>query len=248
MYSALAPCYDRLMTDVDYEGWSEYICGTIDRLTGNRAKRVLDIGCGTGEMTIRLSRRGYEMTGLDLSPEMLSLAENKSRSEGLEITYALQDMRSLRLANRVDAVTCCLDGMGYLLSDRDFISCLKSVRKCLNPGGLLIFDVNTPYKFESIYADRDYILEDEGVLCAWHNEYDRESGICEFALSVFSENPDGSYSRSDELQRERCRDEKEIKTALLRTGFILRSLHGDFDGNPPASNAERWYFTAQLPE
>lgn len=243
-YSAIAPYYDRLMTGVDYDGWADYLCGIFDEIAPGKVKRILDIGCGTGEMTVRMAKRGYDVTGTDISQEMLSLAESKARAGDLNITFALQDMRMLRMANKVDAVICCLDGMNYMCEKGDLLRCMKSVRACLNDGGIFCFDMNTPYKFENIYGTRDYILEDERVLCAWRNEYLPEKKICLFDLSFFTENPDGSYSRSDEYQRERCYTEKDIKSELLRAGFLLRHLHGDTDGSSPSDNTERWYFTA----
>ncbi len=241
-YTAAAPYYDRLMTGVDYDRWADYLCGIFDEI--GKVRRVLDIGCGTGEMTLRMAERGYEVTGIDISSDMLALAENKARNAGADITFALQDMRMLRMANRVDAVICCLDGMNYLCGKNDLLRCMRSVRECLNDGGCFCFDMNTPYKFGNIYADRDYILEDEGVLCAWSNEYDRESGLCDFTLSFFAPDSDGRYMRTDEYQTERCYEEKEIKRELLRSGLVLKYMHGDLDRSAPEADTERWYFTA----
>lgn len=246
MYTALAPYYDALMADVDYGAWADFLCGEFAKAkfaqVNEKVRRVLDIGCGTGAITVELAKRGYELTGADISSDMLAVAERRSREADAGASFIMQDMRELRLANRVDAAVCCIDSLNYLTKGLN--RCFSAVRGCLNEGGLFIFDVNTPYKFENIYAGHDYILENEGVLCAWQNDYDPSSRICEFALSLFIEQPDGSYIRRDELQRERCYSDKELKAALLRNGFILLGEYGSTDRSSPTNTDERRFYTA----
>ena len=191
-------------------------------------ERVLDIGCGSGSLTIELEKRGYRMIGADISSEMLALADRKSRDAGLNIQYIARDMRDITLANKVDAVVSCLDSINYLTHGLN--RCFKSVADCLNPGGLFIFDINTPEKFKNVYGQRDYIIENEGVTLAWQNDFNEESGICEFYLSFFIEQPDGSYIRRDETQYERMYSYREIRASLLRAGLIPIFEENKFDG------------------
>ncbi len=243
-YGALAAYYDRLNSDIDYIAWADFICSFF---INNKTpiKLVLDLACGTGSMTAELARRGYEMTGADISPDMLAEAKRRSDETGLDILYICQDMRGIELYGTVDAVVCCLDSINYLTETDGLTACFSGVKRYLAPGGLFIFDVNTPYKFENIYGDRDYILETDGVLCAWRNFYNRRSGLCRFEISLFIEGPDGSYTRRDEIQTERCLSLRTIKNTLKKSGLTLDSVYGGFERNKATDTDERWYFIAR---
>ena len=204
-------------------------------------------------MTVELASRGHDMIGVDLSEDMLS--EAYLRSEGKGILYLCQDMKSFELYGTVGAVVCCLDSLNYLLTENDLSKCLSCVHNYLDPDGLFVFDINTPYKFEKVYSDNAYILEDEidygdgeppsPVFCGWQNEYNREDGICEFYLTLFEETPDGRYIRSEEHQRERCYTLEAVKKLLSENSFEFLGCFSDFEFNSPDENCERWYIVAR---
>ena len=245
-YDAIARVYDKLNAELDYEAWAEFFEKCFDRYLGKRPEIVLDLACGTGRMTRTLAARGYDMIGVDGSEAMLSEAYMQG---GAGILYLLQDMRSFELYGTVGAVVCCLDSINYLLEKKDVKKVFSLVHNYLDPDGLFIFDVNTPHKFENIYGNEAYILEDDGedgaVFCGWQNEYDRESGICEFFLSLFEENEDGTYSRSDEHQRERCYDYETLCDLLSESGFEVLGRYADFEFSETAEDTERWYIAAR---
>ena len=157
-------------------------------------------------------------------------------------------MRRFELYGTVGAVVCCLDSLNYLIEDGDLAECFACVHNYLDPNGLFVFDVNTPYKFQNIYADNAYILEDtvDGapVYCGWQNDYDAESGICGFCLSVFRER-DGVYVREDEEQHERCYTKKQITETLEACGFEVVGTYSGYAFEQPQENTERWYFAAR---
>ena len=250
-YESIARVYDRLNAEIDYGAWADFIEKCFDRFLAQKPRLVLDLACGTGRMTRELSARGYDMIGVDGSADMLSCAMSEPR-EG--ILYLLQDMRSFELYGTVGAVVCCLDSINYLLEDKDLSDTLACVHNYLDPDGLFIFDVNSPYKFENVYSDNAYILEDEvedeegntrAVFCGWQNQYDRDSGVCDFYLTLFEEDEDGSYIRSDEHQRERCYTLEQLKGALDRAGMELVGVYGDFELNEPTATQERWYIASR---
>lgn len=253
-YGALAWVYDRLNAEIDYALWADFVEECFRRYGKERPALVLDLACGTGRMTVELARRGYDMIGVDGSEDMLMEAYN--RSEGMGILYLCQDMRTFELYGTVGGVTCCLDSLNYLTGDGDLVKAIRNVRLYLEPGGLFLFDVNTPYKFEHIYGDEAYILEEElppdeeggdavPIYCGWQNSYDRESRLCDFWLSIFLEWEKGSYRRYDEHQRERCYTLGEIRSALESNGFELMGVFGGYDFSPPAEETPRWYFVAR---
>ena len=248
-YNAIARVYDRLNAEIDYKAWADFIEQCFDKYMDAKPEILLDLACGTGRMTYELASRGYDMIGVDGSDDMLSEAYGRGTSvNGSNILYILQDMRSFELYGTVGAVTCCLDSMNYLTEDGDFEKCLHTVHNYLEPNGLFVFDMNTPYKFENVYGDNAYILEDgtdgREVYCGWQNYYDRESKICSFSLSLFEED-NGRYIRSDEEQYERCYSLEEIENSLSKCGFELLFVSKDYKFSKIDENTERWYFIAK---
>ncbi len=256
-YNAVARIYDRLNSDIDYAAWADFFEACFDRFLPARPSLVLDLACGTGSMTLELAARGYDMIGVDGSADMLAEAYN--RASGLpRLLFLQQDMREFELYGTVGAVTCCLDSLNYLLSPDDLVRCFATVHNYLDPGGLFLFDMNTPYKFSHVYADNAYILEDElvwdegeeteeraAVFCGWQNDYHPDTQICDFSLSIFEELPNGSYRRSDEHQQERCYALSEILDALKAAKLEPLGVWQDFGFASPDDTAERWYFAAR---
>ena len=270
-YNAIAGVYDRINSGVDYADWAEYVELLFDRYLKSRPELVLDLACGTGRMTLEMSARGYDMIGVDLSEEMLAKAcdamydmidEGKLPSEGRRPLFLCQDMSGFELYGTVGAALCCLDSLNYLTGEGELFKTFKTVHNYLDPDGLFIFDMNTPYKFESVYGENAYVYElDEGgeqpkSFCVWQNFYDKDSRLCDFFLTLFEEGSDGRYARSDEEQCERCYSFDEIKGALTESGFELLQVSDGYkeggaeksaEPSPDAlpADTERWYFAAR---
>lgn len=269
-YRAVAGVYDRLNREIDYNRWSRFLEDCFDRYLPARPRIVLDLACGTGRMTFPLADRGYDMIGIDGSEDMLAEAYRKSTERTVRILdetgseelpegitaplFLCQDMRSFELYGTVDAAVCCLDSINYLCGDGDLDACLSCLYLYLAPGGLLVFDVNSPATFETVYGSNAYILEDSlpeengvesSVFCGWQNEYDPRTRLCRFYLSVFREDGDGRYVRTDEEQTERCYSRTELEAALDRTGFDLCGVFGGFDFSPAEESDPRWYIVAR---
>ncbi len=246
-YYALALVYDRLNAEIDYSAWASYIDSKIKAHSRIDTSLVLDLCCGTGSMTVELDRLGYDMTGVDLSPEMLDVARAKAAALEREknILFLCQDMCEFELYGTVQAVVSCLDSLNHLDSEDDLDKVLALVNNYLESGGIFCFDINSEYKFENIYSDNAYVLEDEGIYCGWQNAYDRESRICEFYTSIFTENEDGSYERYDDYEREYCFSRESVERLLLKNGFELISVDSGIDGAPVTDTSERLYYTVR---
>ena len=250
-YEALAGAYDGLMQDGLHRKRADYLLRQF-RKSGLEIRSVLDLACGTGTIACMLAEEGYIVTATDGSEEMLTEAARKAADLELDQPpfFLHQSMPRLRLAEPVDAVISTVDSLNYLTRPGDVQETFRRVGKYLKPGGLFIFDVNSPYKFENIYGNNAYILEgehDDGgqIFCGWQNEYDRESGICDFYLSVFEEGEDGAYFRADEQQRERCYDLDSLKRILKVSGFEFVGVYADFDFSAPVEETERFYIVAR---
>ena len=256
-YNAISRVYDKLNSEIDYDAWADFIEACFDRYLPKRPELVLDLACGTGSMTLALAKKQYDMIGIDGSAEMLAEAYNRAAGK-TDVLFLHQDMRCFELYGTVGAVTCCLDSLNYLLSPADLDACFSCVHNYLDPNGLFLFDMNTPHKFETVYADNAYVLEDElvwdegteteeraAIYCGWQNTYHADSRLCDFDLTLFEEMPDGSYRRSDEHQRERCYMLDEIKAALSKANLELLGLFSDTRFSAPTDTTDRWYFVAR---
>lgn len=254
-YRALAYVYDRLNAQVDYEAWADFVQACFSEYLASEPSLVLDLACGTGSMTFALARRGYDMIGVDGSEDMLTVALDRRDVLGLPgVLFLHQDMRKFELYGTVGAITCCLDSVNYLLTEQDVRACFLCAHNYLDPDGLFLFDVNTPYKFANIYGDHAYVLEDtmlgdgggeRNIFCGWQNDFDAVSGRCLFDLSLFEQTEDGRYVRSDEQQEEQCYDRQTLERLLLETGFELLGCFGDLKFGKPDEKTPRWYFVAR---
>lgn len=247
-YDVMASIYDRMNEELDYARWADFIEAQFSRFALAKPELVLDLAAGTGSMTVELARRGYDMIAVDLSEDMLSAAADRIADAGLTGVLLLrQDMTSFELYGTVDAVVCCLDSVNHLTRPGDMEKCFSLVHNYLNPDGLFLFDVNTPHKFKTVYGMNDFILDDEenGTVCCWRNAYDEKSGLCDFDLTIFTENSDGTYRRSDTLQRERSFTEEQLRRALTDAGFAVLGIFSDHAFTPAGDEDDRWYIAAR---
>ena len=247
IYDLIAPIYDKINGEIDYSLWADFIEKIVkEHYTLGTPELVLDLGCGTGRMTRELASRGYDMTGVDYSAEMLDIARGKAEQEGLRnILWLCQDMRSFELYGTVELVVSCLDCINHITKSAELSECFRLVHNYLSPEGLFVFDINGKYKFENIYSDRAYVMEEGGDVCIWQNSYDPGTRICDFYITLFSENTDGSYDRHDEMQREKMYTLRAIRKLLSDNSLELVGAYSDFSFTPATDADERIYFVAR---
>ena len=238
-YTALAEAYDSLNASVDYRAWAAGIAEKLKASGLPDGALVLDLACGTGGITLPLAALGYDMIGVDVSPDMLSVARRKPGAE--KVLWLCQDMRSFELYGTVGAVVSCLDSVNYLTGRAGLSKCFSLVHNYLDPGGLFLFDVNAPRAFRDRYGDNQYVLEAPHVFCGWKNHFDPKSGLCDFELTLFCEQ-NGAWRRYDERQRERCWSPKTLDSLLSEAGFERLSLSEDLSGTPPTEASQRLFF------
>lgn len=240
IYRDFAFYYDRLMREVNYVQWADYI---IEIFRRNRLKPglIADLGCGTGSFCLEMARRGYEMIGIDISAEMLSCARQKALEADADILFLNQDMTSFELYGTVDAVTCLMDSVNYVTYKSDLKRLFKLVTNYLNPGGLLVFDINSPYKFENILSSNVFCETDKEASYIWQNCYDKTRRLCRFDLAFFVKEGE-LYRRFDEVHYERSYSEDELLEMLTAAGLELCSIYGEFGFKRPMENCERLFF------
>ncbi|MBD5133736.1 MAG: class I SAM-dependent methyltransferase [Clostridiales bacterium] len=239
-YTVLARSYDRLTADVDYEKWADYIERHFRR-SKRPVRSVVELGCGTGSLTKLLAERGYAMTAVDLSPDMLAVADQKCR--GLDVRLVCQDMSRLALLEPADAVISCLDSVNYVTRPAALRRTFRRVYRALAPGGLFLFDAKTPAALEG--ADgQTYLDEDDGLFCVWRGEYSPRRRVCGYGLDLFVREEDGGWSRGGEYHEEYAYTVEELDGFLREAGFRHIKLYGDKTMRGPKEGAQRIFFAA----
>lgn len=237
-YSSLAEVYDKLTENVEYEKRAEYIHSL---LLKNGAERgvLLDLACGTGTLSLELSKFGYDMILCDLSAEMLSFARERLP----EALILCQSMTELDLYGTINHAVCSLDSINHLLKPCDVKAAFSSVSLFMEKGGVFVFDVNTPYKHEKVLGNNSFVSEKDNIFCVWQNSYKKKSKTVDINIDIFIEE-ENKYERLRESFSERAYSIDDIKKWLGETGFEVTGVYDDLTENELTETSERVYFTA----
>ena len=249
-YHVLARYYDRLMDEVDYDAWCDYVLDIVGRVQSRGARiaggRILDLACGTGEFAYRLCQRGFQVTAIDISPAMLAMAEAKARSHDVAVELLQQDMRTFEVFDEYDIVFCLCDSMNYLLYPADWLTTFQRVFEVLSPRGLFVFDVNTPHKLATVYGDQTYAADQGDFAYIWENDYDPDTSICHMELTFFVQEHKrtgtSSYEKLTETHVQKGLSPKAIIELVRYAGFELLGQYGDLTYNMPNDTSERITF------
>lgn len=242
-YGAFAGIYDLLMDDFDYPRWAEYYVRLLER-AGVRPKTLADVACGTGSLTIPFAKRGFRVTGVDLSGEMLEVAANKARKSGVQAMFVRQDMAQLRLPRPVDALVCGCDGVNYLLTDDRVKQFFESAHAAIRPGGVLAFDVSSAYKIEHVLGNGFFGEERDEVAYLWSNRFDESARTVQMDLTFFCREPSGLYRRFEERHVQRAHDPERLQALLEACGFEDVQIYGDQTFDMPKDDELRIHMTA----
>lgn len=248
MYTAFAAVYDRLMDQVDYEAWAGHYTALMREMGVPSKGRCVECACGTGSLTLPLRRSGLQMTGVDLSEEMLSRAMEKAGAAGLSIPFIRQDMTALSVPRKVDCVLSTCDGVNYLTEPEQAKRFFAAAFRALKPGGALIFDVSTPEKLEKTLGDHTLFCDEEDVAYIWQNRYQEKAATVQLRLTVFVRRPDGAFDRFTEEQRQRAHSREELFSWLKEAGFEDLRIFGRMRMTAPRAGDDRWHLCARKPE
>ena len=241
-YQNLAASYDRLTNDVDYAGWVDFAQAIVDK-EGLKPRTVADLACGTGSATRILAERGYRVTAVDLSEDMLTEAMDKCADLPNLPTFVHQNLAELRLPRGVDMAVCFLDSLDYILDPADCEAAIRRTYKALNPGGIFIFDVNTPEKLRAMDG-QVFLDEDDDVYCVWRGEFDEETNICSYGMDLFQR--DGEvWHRSFEEHQEYAYSIEQLTRYLKNAGFTHIKVWADREFTAPRAGEQRVWFQAR---
>ncbi len=242
-YTGFAEFYDLFMDNIPYEEWSNYLISLLKEYNVNDGI-VLDMGCGTGNITEFLARAGYDMIGIDNSEDMLMEAMNKRYDSGLDILYLCQDMRDFELYGTVAAAVSICDSMNYIIEYNDLVKVFSLVNNYLDPNGLFIFDLNTIHKYETM-GDCTIAENRETGSFIWENSYFPDKKLNQYDLTIFAKDEDERYTKFEETHIQRGYTLDEIKSALTEAGLIFIDSYSAFSKNPVSKNDERIYIIAR---
>ncbi|MCI6227377.1 MAG: class I SAM-dependent methyltransferase [Candidatus Faecousia sp.] len=241
-YEALAASYDRLTNDVDY-GATVAFYREILTAEGLRPRTAVDLACGTGSVSMLLARQGLKVTGVDMSEEMLTVAQQKAGNMDNPPRFVCQRLQDLLLPRGVDLAVCALDSLDYITDPNDCAETIRRVYRALNPGGIFIFDVNTPEKLRAMDG-QVFLDEDDDVYCVWRGEFDGKTNICSYGMDLF-QRQGRLWRRSFEEHREYAYSAEQLTGFLKAAGFTGIRVYGDRRMELPRAGEQRIYFKAR---
>ena len=241
-YLNLAASYDRLTNDVDYKATVDFYWQLLRR-ERLQPRTVVDLACGTGSVALLLAQKGLQVTGVDMSEEMLCVASQKAEKLENRPLFVCQKLQELRLPKGVDLAVCALDSMDYITDPNDCRKAIKRIYKALNPGGCFIFDVNTPEKLRAMDG-QVFLDEDDDVYCVWRGEFDSETNICTYAMDLF-QRAGTSWIRSYEEHREYAYSGEQLTGYLKEAGFTSVEVFADRQLCAPEPGEQRIYLKAR---
>lgn len=241
-YGDFSAFYDALTADVNYPAWADYLLEVFDRHGGARGQ-LLDLACGSGSLALELTARGVDVIGVDGSQDMLAVAREKAEDAGAPVLFLCQDMRELDLYGTVDGAVCMLDSLSHVCDTADVGEILRRLGLFIAPDGLLVFDVNTPYKHREVLGDNAFVFEEDEFLCVWRNHFSEAKCEVSMRLDFFLEE-NGVYERYTDEVKERAYSMATWKKLLAEAGFDLLAVYGERSFDAPTADAERWVFVA----
>ncbi len=241
-YHNLAASYDSLTLDVDYDGVVSFYMSILEK-EGASPRRAADLACGTGSVAVRLAQKGMQVTAVDMSEEMLCVAAQKAENMENRPLFICQKLQQLKLPRGVDLAVCALDSMDYILDPADCQKAIERVYKALNPGGVFIFDVNTPEKLQAMDG-QVFLDENEDTFCVWRGEFDWKTNICSYGMDLF-QRQGGLWQRSFEEHKEYAYSRQQLVGFLKNAGFTGIEVFGDRRIAPPVESDLRIYLKAR---
>jgi SAM-dependent methyltransferase len=256
-YAQFAYYYDRLMADMPYSSWMSFLRECWHRHQVNPLSLV-DLGCGTGNLTLQLAQVGLQVTGIDISTDMLAVAQEKTEelgklsglANGGSVHWIEQDIRYWELPHPMDCAISFCDCLNYLTDEKDVRLAFQRTFAGLSPGGLFIFDVHAPRQLIGYAEAQPFVMNDEDISYIWTCDYDEVRREIEHHLVIFVRENEKSvplYRRTEEFHVQRAYPAEWIRLELEECGFEIVSVSADFTFNPPTEESERLFFAARRP-
>lgn len=238
-YSEFATVYDELMTEIPYDTYAELVGIAANGVSG---KKILDIGCGTGLLSVKLAKMGGDVTGVDLSPDMLRIATGRAAALNMPVTFVEQPMQQLEGFTDFDAAVIAIDSLNYVARQEEVKQTLQNVYDALKVGGVLLFDVHSIFKTDVIFMESPFTFDNERISYIWETEEGDEPHSVYSELAFFIRNEEGLYKRFDEVHYQRTFSVHDYVEMLENIGFSVERIFADWEDEPPHEESERIFF------
>lgn len=243
-YEKFAYAYDRMMKNVNYLRWTDYIESLFGKY-GCEPKKILDVACGTGALTVLLASRGYMMTGIDRAIGMLKVARKKAENLDLQIAFHQGDMLNFQLDQQFDAILCTYDSINYASNEKEMRDIFKRVSTHLAPDGLFIFDITTERNIVEHFHNKTFSENHQDYSYIWKNNYIHHTKMCRTFLTFFIRE-DELFRRYEEVHHQRIYEVDTVNTLLKAEGYKALSAFDMYTFNRWTRNSDRINFTAQM--
>ncbi|MCM1180501.1 MAG: class I SAM-dependent methyltransferase [Clostridium sp.] len=243
-YTNFAYVYDTFMDNIPYKEWSEYLIhlfATYHITAGT----LVELGCGTGTMSLLMNKPGFHIIGIDQSADMLTIAADKTYGSK-NITLLQQDMRKFQLDMKAEGIYCVCDSLNYLLSPNDVCMTFQKVKEHLAPNGIFIFDLKTLYFYQTVLGDQTFCDHQKDCSYTWENSFFEEDFINQYDLTVFTRvNDTPLFERFCETHHQKAYVLSEIVDLLKQAGLEYITAYDAFTENVPHEESERIYIIAR---
>ncbi|MBT2598264.1 MULTISPECIES: class I SAM-dependent methyltransferase [unclassified Oceanobacillus] len=244
-YSKMATLYDRLMIDAPYDDWVAVIQEVINSYSNRQVNSIVDFGCGTGVITRKLAVQGYDLTGIDISEDMLELAK-KETDPSLSISWLHQDITKLNNIPYMDMAISCCDVVNYIVNPSNLAEFFNSIYRSLNNDGLFLFDVHSLLHIEENYINNTFADVTDAAAYIWFCQPGDREGEMIHELTFFEEDQSGKYERYTETHHQRTFSVEFYKKLLFNSGFNNIQVFADFsfENKINVEEGERIFFLA----
>lgn len=247
-FVTVAPLYDELMDGVPYESWVVYLRTLLERRNVT-PKRILDVACGTGNVTQLLAVLGYEMTGVDIAPDMIAAAVQKAAAKNFPIAYYVQDAAELDLPQRdFDLCVSLFDSLNYILEPERLASAIGRIGQHLKPGALFVFDMNSEYALIHNFFRQENLASKDRLRYDWDSTYDAKTRLCRVEMKFWYRESNGLDRTFEEIHYQFAYKESEVRAMLTQAGFGEIETFQAYTLRAPSRNTDRIFYVAQKQE
>lgn len=240
-YERFAIVYDQLMQDIPYD---QYVNWVKTNAPNEQYPRLLDIGCGTGTLSLFFHQEGYEVSGIDLSEDMLAVAYERLQTQGATIPLFTMSMDELEGFSNLDVVTIPIDSINYVVNQDAVIETLKRIYSSLRQGGQLFFDVHSLFKMDHIFMESPFTYDDGEITYLWYTEPGEFEHSIYHQMTFFLKEESGLFERFDEEHYQRTFAVDMYVNWLKEIGFTHVEVTADWSEDSPAEESERIFFRA----